>query len=158
AFFFGDYQGLRLDQGRTVILTVPTALMRQGNFSEVSNVVYDPSTGLPFPGNVIPANRINPISSSIANNLYPMPNQPGLANNYIENNVVKQTLNAGDARLDYRFNDRSSLFARFSMAKRHYDEPAPGNIFMGANNADNKNYNGVIGYTQTLGSSKFMEL
>ena len=40
------------------------------------------------------------------------------------------------------------------MAKRHYDEPAPGNIFMGANNADNTNYNGVIGYTQTLGEQR----
>src|SRR5712691_9796631 len=157
AFFFGDYQGLRLDQGRTVILTVPTALMRQGIFTEVSNVIYDPLSGQPFPGNVIPSNRINPISRVIANEVYPLPNQPGLANNYIENNVVKQTLNAGDAKVDYRINDRASIFARFSMAKRHYDEPAPGNIFMGANNADNTNHNAVLGYTQTLGSNKYVE-
>ncbi len=157
AFFFGDYQGLRLDQGRTVILTVPTALMRQGIFTEISDVIYDPLSGQPFPGNVIPGNRINPISRVIANEVYPRPNQPGLANNYIENNVVKQTLNAGDAKVDYRINDRASVFARFSMAKRHYDEPAPGNIFMGANNADNTNHNAVLGYTQTLGSSKFFE-
>src|SRR5437899_1370284 len=157
AFFFGDYQGLRLDQGRTVILTVPTALMRQGIFTEVSNVIYDPLGGQPFAGNIIPPSRINPISRVIANDVYPLPNQPGLANNYIENNVVKQKLNAGDARVDYRINDRASVFARFSMARRHYDEPAPGNIFMGANNADNTNYNGVLGYTQTLGSSKFVE-
>jgi hypothetical protein len=66
ALFFGDYQGLRLDQGRTVILTVPTALMRQGVFTEIRDVIYDPSTGQPFPGNVIPASRINPISRVIA--------------------------------------------------------------------------------------------
>src|SRR6267142_4033525 len=42
AFFFGDYQGLRLDQGRTVSLTVPTTLMRQGNFSEIPDRIYDP--------------------------------------------------------------------------------------------------------------------
>src|SRR6478672_5108277 len=37
AFFFGDYQGLRLDQGRTVTLSVPTPLMRQGIFSEIAD-------------------------------------------------------------------------------------------------------------------------
>jgi hypothetical protein len=45
--------------------------------------------------------------------------------------VVKQTLSAGDAKVDYRLSDRASVFARFSTAKRHHDEPAPGNIFMG---------------------------
>jgi hypothetical protein len=157
AFFFADYQGLRLDQGRTQILTVPTALMRQGIFTEIPDRIYDPLTGLPFPNNTIPQGRLNPITRQVAN-LYPTPNQPGLANNYVENNVLTQTLNAGDARLDYRVNERSSLFARFSMARRHYDEPAPGNIFMGANNSDNRNYNGVLGYTQTVGSNRFFEL
>jgi hypothetical protein len=87
AFFFADYQGLRLDQGRTNIMTVPTLLMRQGNFSEVRDVVYDPVTHVPFPGNIIPANRINPISSVIANSIYPEPNLPGLANNRVDNLV-----------------------------------------------------------------------
>jgi hypothetical protein len=158
AFFFGDYQGMRLDQGRTVTLTVPTALMRQGNFSEVPNArIVDPLTGQPFPGNVIPASRFNPITAAVLNDVYPMPNLSGLANNYVENNVLEQKIDAGDARVDYRVNERTSLFARFSMARRHYDEPAPGNIFMGANNSDNRNYNGVVGYTQTLGSNKFLE-
>ena len=53
-----------------------------------------------------------------------------------------------DVRLDYKFSDTSSVFARYSLSKRHFDEPAPGNVFMGANNADNTNYNGVVGYTQ----------
>jgi hypothetical protein len=158
AFFFGDYQGMRLDQGRTVTLSVPTALMRQGNFSEVANTdIYDPLTGQQFPGNIIPRSRFNPITAAVLNDIYPMPNLPGLANNYVENNVVQQTIDAGDARADYRLNDASSVFARFSMSRRHYDEPAPGNVFMGANNADNRNYNGVIGYTRTLGSNKYFE-
>jgi hypothetical protein len=72
-------------------------------------------------------------------------------------------VNAGDARVDYRMSDRSSLFARFSMAKRDYDDESPGNIFMGngaaiaTNNSESNNYNAVIGYTQTLGASKFFE-
>ena len=50
------------------------------------------------------------------------------------------------------------MFFRGSAQKRHYDEPAPGNIFMGANNSDSKNYNAVVGYTHTFGSNKFYEL
>ena len=41
ASFFGDYQALVLDAGRTQVLTVPTALMRQGNFTEISQAIYD---------------------------------------------------------------------------------------------------------------------
>src|SRR5437899_1219042 len=157
SFFFGDYQGLRLDQGRTQTLTVPTALMRQGIFTEVSNQIYDPLTGQPFAGNVIPSAQINPITQKVAN-IFPKPNLPGLANNYVENNVVTQDVNAGDVRLDYTLTPQRSVFGRYSFAKRHYDEPAPGNIFMGANNSDSKNYNGVFGYTQTIGANKFYEL
>ena len=157
AFFFGDYQGLRLDQGRTVTLSVPTALMRQGNFSEVSSQIYDPISGQPFAGNIIPASRINPIAQNVAN-IYPTPNLPGLANNYVENNVLVQKVNAGDIRLDYSLGGRGSLFGRYSVASRHYNEPAPGNVFMGANNSDSTNYNEVVGYTRPIGSNRFYEL
>jgi hypothetical protein len=62
AFFFGDYQGLRQDQGRTVIATVPTAEMRTGNLSAISAQIFDPSNGQPFAGNIIPSTRINGIT------------------------------------------------------------------------------------------------
>jgi hypothetical protein len=156
AFFFGDYQALRLEAGRTQILTVPTPLMRTGNFSEVSSQIYNPLTGQPYPGNIIPAGQINPIAQKVAN-IYPLPDLPGLANNYIENNAVTQDVNAGDGRADYAMGSRGSLFGRYSAAQRHYHEPAPGNIFMGANNSDSRNYNGVIGYTLPIGGNKFYE-
>lgn len=64
--------------------TVPTALQRMGDFSEIGTVgptglcatgrcVYDPLTGLPFPGNKIPAGRINPIGQALVN-AYPAAN------------------------------------------------------------------------------------
>jgi hypothetical protein len=157
AFFFGDYQGLRLDAGRTQTLTVPTLLMRQGVFTEISQQIYDPLTGLPYAGNVIPQSQINPIAQKVAN-LYPVPNQPGLANNYVENNVVVQQVNAGDFRMDTNLGSSGAVFGRYSASRRHYDEPAPGNIFMGANNSDSENYNGVLGYTRPFTGNKFYEL
>ncbi len=76
-FFFASYQGLRLNQGVTRLSTVPTDLMRQGNFSEINRVIYDPLTGQPFPGNIIPTNRINPTSRNVLDQLYPAANTTG---------------------------------------------------------------------------------
>jgi hypothetical protein len=73
AFFFGDFQGLRQDQGRTFLFTVPTAEMRTGNLSGISNAIFDPATGERFAGNIIPPGRINPIASRVAD-VWPLPN------------------------------------------------------------------------------------
>jgi hypothetical protein len=157
AFFFGDYQGLKLHQGRTATLTVPTALMRQGIFSEVANQIFDPLTGVAFEGNIIRSDRLNPISQQVANTIYPMPTQPGLANNYVENIVLAQRVNAGDARVDYKFKGGASLFGRYSESARTYDDQSPANMFMGngaspaTNNSTSSNRNGVVGYTRAIG-------
>jgi hypothetical protein len=75
------------------VSTVPTALMKQGDFSELgSQLIYDPATTNgtnrdPFPGNIIPKNRF----SKVAQNLIPLipdPNTNRLAQNY---NFVNQT-------------------------------------------------------------------
>ncbi|MBO0797768.1 MAG: carboxypeptidase regulatory-like domain-containing protein, partial [Blastocatellia bacterium] len=53
-FFFMDYQGGRIRDSKTYLSTVPTEKMRNGDFSELSGKIYDPLTGQPFAGNVIP--------------------------------------------------------------------------------------------------------
>ena len=95
----GDYQRLRQDQGRTVIATVPTPEMRRGDLSALGTPIFDPLSGQPFAGSVIPANRINPITRQVAD-IFPLPNRSGLVDNYIENNVVAQKQNAFDIRSD----------------------------------------------------------
>jgi hypothetical protein len=63
-------------------LTVPTARMKQGDFSEAGvPVIYDPLTRQPFPGNIIPQTRFSRISRNILP-LIPDPNVPTLAGNY----------------------------------------------------------------------------
>src|SRR5262245_59841186 len=58
---------------------VPTELERRGDFSQTLDsagrliVIRDPRTGQPFPGNIVPANRINPNGLAILN-LMPLPN------------------------------------------------------------------------------------
>jgi hypothetical protein len=65
-FFFGSYQGTMIDNttfGNTAF--VPTAAMRQGDFSSLSRPIIDPATGQPFSGNRIPAAQISPIAAAI---------------------------------------------------------------------------------------------
>ena len=79
-FFFFSQEYLPNQQPNAVSnFTVPTALEREGNFSQSfksANTLYpvkDPTTGAAFPGNVIPANRIDPNSSKLLT-IFPMPN------------------------------------------------------------------------------------
>ena len=62
---------------------VPTDLQRTGDFSQIGTVangvctagrcIYDPITGKPFAGNVVPGSRINPVGQAILN-AYPKAN------------------------------------------------------------------------------------
>src|SRR3954447_5226149 len=79
-FFFGDYQRTVDNAGYTVRTTVPTAAMRAGDFSAVSQKIYDPLTGdingnnrVPFANNQIPADRISPIAQQLMK-FMPLPN------------------------------------------------------------------------------------
>ncbi len=62
-------------------VTVPTALERAGDFSQLSTVLYDPATGSPYPNNRIPASQLNSTALALLN-YYPLPNLPGLTQNY----------------------------------------------------------------------------
>src|SRR3989475_1956902 len=102
-FYFGAFEGQYRNTAGETIYNVPTEKMRRGDFSEAFNtngsmqLIYDPLTGdidgrgrQAFPGNVIPANRINAIAQRI-NELYPVPNGAGNSSNYF-----KQYLNTFD--------------------------------------------------------------
>ena len=83
-FFMANYEGFRLRNQRETLYSVPTVAMRNGDLSSIATVLRDPLTGQPFPGNVIPRSRMDPISLEFLK-FYPEPNQPtsSLANNYL---------------------------------------------------------------------------
>ena len=86
-FGFGDYQGYRNRVGKTENYTVPTPLMRQGNFSELSVPIYDPCGGsvtvggqgcpnyagsrTAFAGNIIPSSRFSNVANALINTKFP---------------------------------------------------------------------------------------
>jgi len=157
AFFFGDYQGFRQEQGRTFLFSVPTPELRRGDLSVLSDRIFDPLNGQPFTGNVIPPARINPIARQVAD-IYPLPNRPGLVDNYLENNVLKQDVNAFDLRGDVNLAKWGSLFGRYSRSQRDFVDPPPGNQFIQAgNSSESANYNSVVGHTYTFAPTRLNE-
>ena len=112
-FYFAAFEGqYRNTEGET-IYDVPTEKMRQGDFSDARNtngslqLIYDPLTGgddgrgrTPFPGNIIPADRINAIAQAI-NAFYPLPNRPGNADNYFKEFVSTFKRNQYDVKINW---------------------------------------------------------
>lgn len=74
-FAFGSYEGLRVRPATLITSPFPlTEAERQGIFT---TAVRDPLTGQTFPGNRIPADRIDPVAAEILRrNLMPLPNRP----------------------------------------------------------------------------------
>lgn len=134
-FFFADYEGLRqfLPRGRETA-TVPTAEFRNGNFSALSTQLRDPLTGLNVCNTVgnslcngtpynrldlLPGGRLNAVALNYLR-AFPLPNLPGLLNNY---EVVRQQTennNTFNVRIDGTINDRNQLFTRVSYG--NYDQ------------------------------------
>jgi len=123
-FFFSSYEGFRLRQGQTLNTTVPTALERTGDFSQSGFNIYDPLTTsacaagggtcrTQFAGNVIPANRLDPTALALLN-YFPLPNQPGEKNNFIESFSTGGDINQINERIDYNLSDRQRIFGRFT--------------------------------------------
>src|SRR5262249_53789869 len=65
SFFFVNYEGLLQRSPSSQISTIPDERFRAGDFSGSGVIVNDPLTGLPFPGNRIPAGRIDPAAARI---------------------------------------------------------------------------------------------
>ena len=117
-FFFFDYLGGRNNLPTPLASTVPSALVRQGNFSEYDTPVLDPRTGLPFPGNIVPQNRISPVARNFFN-LFPLPTRnlrnPGQNdNNFFSQRDVREVIDNYDIKIDHRLTSNNSISGRFS--------------------------------------------
>ena len=108
---------------------VPTEALRNGDFSAYSSniTIYDPLTrvpsgsqfvGQPFPGNIIPANRISPVSRAILE-YYSLPKGPGLNGN-IYDSTLPETAEYSNftVRVDQKVSKSNKMFARYSWYNR----------------------------------------
>ena len=109
-----DYHNISTRNSPGIVL--PTAAERAGNFSRTTSgttpiTIYDPLTRQPFPNNVIPANRINPVAQKMLSYL-PMPlvDADNGAANYSSQAVINDKFQQlYSVKLEHKLSDNVSL-------------------------------------------------
>jgi len=96
--------------------TVPSAAMRAGNFSEVTGAVRDPDTGQAFPGNQIPAGRLDPNALLLMERFIPLPNRT-VPPNYVFSPSAKTDWREDLVRWDHEFSPSFRLTGRYVQDK-----------------------------------------
>lgn len=175
-FFNAVYSGYRYREGspNTLQSLIPLDF-RQGDFSRVTQVVYDPSTNRtgpnggivrdPFPGNRIPTSRFSNVSKNILPVL-PNPDNNGLFNNFLSIGRGATDSNQFDLKIDHNFTDRSRLSGFYYDDKHEQLQPelvpgptTPNRSVTSRNHWARLNYdhtisptmlsNTILGYTRT---------
>ncbi|MGA3195779.1 MAG: TonB-dependent receptor [Terriglobales bacterium] len=179
-FAFGDYQGRRQDQPNGVETdTVPTALMRTGNFSEFlgttlttvpafctdapanNGYIWDPTTCLPFGWNGTTATNIignpNPVGLKYLQT-FPLPNVANaVQNNYVTERQQVRNFDDYDIRADFNASQKDQFFFRYSYAHDDFTVTnslgacCPSGFGSGDNIDHAKGF--AIGYTRTFGAN-----
>ncbi|HWB87194.1 MAG TPA: carboxypeptidase regulatory-like domain-containing protein [Bryobacteraceae bacterium] len=150
-FFLYAYENYDAGSPDPFIGTVPTAADAGGDFSSLLALgsqyqIYDPATIKPagagrfsiqpFPGNIIPTNRISPIATNILKH-YPAPNSAGLPDG--ENNFSNQDYMSPElyyvhvGRVDHYITENQRVFVRVSQNqnlqgpyRKRWNDPAVG--------------------------------
>jgi hypothetical protein len=120
-FFFGDIQRAKVDAPGSGLASVAPAEWRAGDLSSITTPIIDPRTGLQFPGNRIPADRISSIARAILSDttLYPLPNRSvgGVQNNYVGSRLAATRAYQWDAKVDVNMSNNDRFFVRYSHAE-----------------------------------------
>ena len=137
-FFLFNYEGYREGTPNPQVITVPTADFIRGDFSQYKTAagqlitIYDPATGRnvngswvrdPFPGNIIPTNRLNPIAQKLLA-FYPKANTttPGgdpWRNNYADiPNIANDKFKNWIFKIDQNIGEKDKVFFRYGYNNR----------------------------------------
>jgi Carboxypeptidase regulatory-like domain/TonB dependent receptor-like, beta-barrel len=174
-FFFGGYEGNYERNSRfndsNAAFSVPTAKIRNGDFSEVLAInpnfhIYDPATGNPdgtgrteFPGAIIPADRISSIARQVQA-LYPLPNNPGTNNGLLNNLYLPRDPKADrdnyDFKVDWNRTSTHHIFVKYSTLRAKVSD-----IFKlgydGVGFGDTKIYVPTAGHTWTISPTMVLD-
>jgi hypothetical protein len=114
-FFFGSYQGTQQEQRPTSrSALVPTAAMRNGDFSAITRQLRDPFSGQPYPNNQIPTSQFSAPSVRILNEYLPLPNAAG-GDNPMRLTFEQPTENDDHqylGRVDHTFSNQHRAYGR----------------------------------------------
>jgi hypothetical protein len=122
-FFFSSFEPQKATAPVGLLLTVPTAAMKRGDFSAVPRQLYNPLTTRrdpvtnqvirdPFPGNIIPTNLFDP-TAVLASAYLPDPSTPGILNNLPASTGTKLTKYRSVNRVDWIIGDKDRFSASY---------------------------------------------
>lgn len=189
-FFFAAYEGRRQrDLFSYLDTTVPSEMIRITPAGDVDlSGLRDPYTGKqipifdpsfyntnyyssPFPGNVIPANRVSPAGLHVLQQLFPQSNAPGILNGWFNNFQVGQRYrfgsDVGDMRIDHSFSDRDRISATYDVLnfRSLTGDPFAGAIPIAggggadtADQTDSANHSASVTYTRVVSATQLNEL
>ncbi len=174
-FFFADFQGFNSRRATTSSVTVPTPLMKQGNFTELSYALAPviSSQSSCITGNVVASSCIDPVGQKLLA-LYPDPNIPSAValegkpgrwtggSNYQYQTSAPNDTYSGDVRIDHALNEKNNISGRYSTYRVNNQEPGwTSNPLVGASNfASTSKVHGnsvSLSWTDTLSQSLLNE-
>ncbi|HET7697446.1 MAG TPA: carboxypeptidase regulatory-like domain-containing protein [Vicinamibacterales bacterium] len=119
-FFFYSFEGLKSGIPVSSGERAPTDLERAGDFSQSGAIIYDPLNTVsgvpqPFPGNVIPSSRIDPVARTLMSYMVQPNTTPDASSNnfFARENSRFDTYTSGIIRIDHNFSARHRLFGRY---------------------------------------------
>jgi hypothetical protein len=132
-FFMGNYESYRKRGNTTGLYSLAPVAVQDGDFSAVAARIYDPNshalaadgktiTATLFPGNVLPQNRISPISKKLLE-FYRTPVLPGVINNYVTALARPQNRDQFVLRMDYVESSKSTWSGRYSWGDENESSP-----------------------------------
>lgn len=186
-FFFFSWEGWREAKPGSVTenTVTPDMLPRSDGSVDLSNylsqtggtAIYDPTTTYcvtqgsngcsawarkPFPGNIIPANRITPVGVALLK-LLPAPTKPGYRNNYVVGNPGHNHYYQPIVRVDHNFSDKTRFYGM--LAYWSGTQSQSGNAFPGAAGWNDRGFNNtmesmtpVLDLTHTFTSNLFVDV
>jgi len=137
-FFFFNFEQFRETTINNFPITVPTLEYRRGDFRQAltgrnlgtdglerpifENTIYDPTTERvingqryrdPYPNNIIPANKLDPVALKVQE-FIPLPNRPGLTNNYVPNALNPRVTQVPSVKIDHSLSTRLKVSGYWS--------------------------------------------
>jgi trimeric autotransporter adhesin len=122
-FFVVNYQWTRNRAETITPGLMPTEAERAGNFSSLSTTIVDPTTGAPFPGNIIPASRISAQAQSLLG-FYPQPNYTSSQYNYQIPLLSPTHMDALQSRMNKTIGRKNQLSGGFAFNSTRSDTPS----------------------------------
>ncbi len=169
-FFFFGYEETKFGRGQSILSQIPTPAMLSGDLSHdyagnPAPPIFDPATTRtvngkqvrdPFPGNIIPPNRLDPAVVAYNKIFFPAPNLNLPGANLIDTRA--ETLDAKQwiGRIDQHFGNNNILTGRYNL--NDSADLRPGGLPATINSLGNTFVNAMISDTHTFGANTILDV